>query len=1316
MADEFNLADPAVMISLLPILEGRNNVEFPGINNEIRVSHGFRFFATQNDTSYANRYTLPVSLRNRFLEVQVVDFETFELIEIIKKKHDQLTTSKQIASLIDEDSLKNMANIYKTLRENNFNVTLREFIKWLRRKEKDTDSYHLIGYQLFSSRYANNKDVKVIFKSEYKKLNAESFDDIQMNITQSGSEIHFEESSLKMTLKDCDISYSKLFQGGKKPPQNFVNSLIRLAFAALNKEPIMLIGPSCYKSLLVRTWHEISKRKSKTNNLKIIHLTSDTESSDLIGRIIPCNFFDASKFLINLGRKLLARIEVLIKKSDSKPNEKSLNQLVTSIYKIFSNEETGNGLSEIFSQIKDLNNESTQNKENLNKIIQSSSIIKVDENELQSSDEILLEGPPGVGKTTVVNQLCQILGRSCERINFSGCTTVEQLFGSIVPQSINGNREFRWRDGIIVKAIKKRKWLLLDEVNLASAEVLQSLTPLLDRQSESFTVPGSDEEIREELKDVRIFATMNPVNIGGGRSKLPRSIENLFAIVKLEEYDSEELYMIIEDLFKNAISKHYLNKNHLKELYALHKEIKEKYSRREIGRHGGPYEFNLREISKFKDILENNAEDQIDHFKFMVDVSDELNTKFEDSDITTLSIRKFADLVYASQFHYLEDQKLVRDLIAKHFVLRSEYLKKSKSIITIDDSVFDTIRIGSIYMRKGTSSLINATNLIHSKETVKQLELIAAACQSKRAVLLEGETCSRKTALVQELANLTKNKLVIISLNQDTETSDLIGQWVPDQQKKSDYYNCINELFEEIVKLWLIFGFPNFAEKESLIISNKIIDAYQLKFKSDNSVEHSLKAIEQLKEAIDHLLGMLQTRSDSARDLIETFQNYYSRIEFYNTKLLDESKLEKGNNVSFVFVDSQFVKALKMGFWVLLDNVNSAPPEVIERINSLLEEKPTLNIYEYHDGEELSREKYTIHKEFRIFCTSNSHRESSNKLSSSFFNRVIRIWLPKIDDDVDAVENIQDHDIYELTHKLFSKLNFNNSIFSLVLTEFHKKFKMLLSKKEINLSEDDSNITFRRILKTINLVGCSFKNNQRAFDVLVHSTLDNYLEQLRSNEHKKLAFGELKNVLIKYTREVEVKNSSKEGNYLVQSPDEQSSEIIEHMLTLENLLVVLTFNCLKYADSTDKELFLSKVLLFASKILLPLNLKEPKELENFMKTIQSNSEINLIEELEKLSILKKYNFNFSNFNNQDLIDNIESLRILLLKYCEKSTLNDLSIRKAFIKKVLSVFEQFWNILTLNEDSIKNEALKQDLIKTMPYIEEILCFEYVLNIF
>ena len=351
-----------------------------------------------------------------------------------------------------------------------------------------------------------------------------------------------------------------------------------------------------------------------------------------------------------------------------------------------------------------------------------------------------------------------------------------------------------------------------------------------------------------------------------------------------------------------------------------------------------------------------------------------------------------------SQFQNYDDQRIVRDLIEKQFALSSLQLKGANSasaMSTIDDSVFDTIRIGSIYFRKGMSGLMNKSTLIHSKETVKQLELLAAACQSKRAVLLEGDTCSKKTALVQELANLTKNKLVSISLSQDTEASDLIGQWVPDKQKSglNQYMAEINEFFEETLKHWLIFGFSQMKEEESLRIGNLIKSAYEHNVKNDNSIKDSFIAIQQLQTAIKKLFEVLGRKSDDlSRDLMNKFANCRFKTEFYNLKLSNEIKTEKINNgMSFVFIYSEFVTAIKMGYWILLDNVNSAPQEVIERINSLLEEKPTLNIYEYHEGEELSREKNTINKDFRIFCTSNSQRESSNKLSSAFLNRLSTI-------------------------------------------------------------------------------------------------------------------------------------------------------------------------------------------------------------------------------------------------------------------------------------------------------------------------------------
>eukprot|EP00882_Tetradesmus_deserticola_P023628 GHRQ01025724.1.p1 GENE.GHRQ01025724.1~~GHRQ01025724.1.p1 ORF type:complete len:228 (+),score=124.71 GHRQ01025724.1:779-1462(+) len=94
---------------------------------------------------------------------------------------------------------------------------------------------------------------------------------------------------------------------------------------------------------------------------------------------------------------------------------------------------------------------------------------------------LLLEGPPGIGKTAVVQQVAALLGFSCERINFSANTTLEQLLGSFIPQVVAGQRVFAWQDGVLVRAVLQGKWLLLDEINLAPPEVLAAVAPLFDR-------------------------------------------------------------------------------------------------------------------------------------------------------------------------------------------------------------------------------------------------------------------------------------------------------------------------------------------------------------------------------------------------------------------------------------------------------------------------------------------------------------------------------------------------------------------------------------------------------------------------------------------------------------------------------------------------------------------------------------------------------------------------------------------------------------------------------------------------------------------
>jgi hypothetical protein len=102
---------------------------------------------------------------------------------------------------------------------------------------------------------------------------------------------------------------------------------------------------------------------------------------------------------------------------------------------------------------------------------------------------------------------------------------------------------------------------------------------------------------------------------------------------------------------------------------------------------------------------------------------------------------------------------------------------------------------------------------------------------------------------------------------------------------------------------------------------------------------------------------------------------------------------------------------------VLLDNLTSAPPEVMERLNSLFEDSPSLTLYEHSDGEVLSRATGNIHQDFRLFATADPGRVSAHKLSSALLNRVIRIQLLPLDSHL-APATADQHDLLHiLVHK-----------------------------------------------------------------------------------------------------------------------------------------------------------------------------------------------------------------------------------------------------------------------------------------------------------
>ena len=162
---------------------------------------------------------------------------------------------------------------------------------------------------------------------------------------------------------------------------------------------------------------------------------------------------------------------------------------------------------------------------------------------LQTSKPIMLEGAPGVGKTSIVESLAAYTGRQITRINLSEETDLIDLLGCDLPQE----NTYEWVDGVLLGAIRRGDWVILDELNLCSQAVLEGLNAILDHRQTVF-IPEIGQSITCPAT-FRLFAAQNPSIDGSGRKNLPRSFLNRFTRIHMKTMTQEDLITIARDLY-----------------------------------------------------------------------------------------------------------------------------------------------------------------------------------------------------------------------------------------------------------------------------------------------------------------------------------------------------------------------------------------------------------------------------------------------------------------------------------------------------------------------------------------------------------------------------------------------------------------------------------------------------------------------------------------------------------------------------------------------------------------------------------------------
>lgn len=98
-------------------------------------------------------------------------------------------------------------------------------------------------------------------------------------------------------------------------------------------------------------------------------------------------------------------------------------------------------------------------------------------------NNVLLQGETSVGKTSLINWLAKSSGNTCMRINNHDHTDMQEYVGCYAADHTG---KLAFKEGVLVEAMRKGHWVILDELNLAPTDVLEALNRVSSLESFAF--------------------------------------------------------------------------------------------------------------------------------------------------------------------------------------------------------------------------------------------------------------------------------------------------------------------------------------------------------------------------------------------------------------------------------------------------------------------------------------------------------------------------------------------------------------------------------------------------------------------------------------------------------------------------------------------------------------------------------------------------------------------------------------------------------------------------------------------------------------
>ncbi|KAJ3084604.1 hypothetical protein HDU99_010346 [Rhizoclosmatium hyalinum] len=360
---------------------------------------------------------------------------------------------------------------------------------------------------------------------------------------------------------------------------------------------------------------------------------------------------------------------------------------------------------------------------------------------MSSKFPVLIQGPTSAGKTSMVEYLATRTGHRFIRVNNHEHTDLQEYIGTYVS---NSEGKLVFREGVLVEALRKGHWIVLDELNLAPSDVLESLNRLLDDNRE-LLIPETQEVVRPH-PGFMLFATQNPPGLYGGRKQLSRAFRSRFIELHFDDIPEPELSIILEKRCR-------LPPSYSAKIVATYKGLQNARQRSRIfeGKHAFA---TLRDLFRWGNRPAENAQELAEH----------------------------GFMVLAEKSRRDDEKDVVRDVLEQTFRLKID-----------PTALYD--REWRLFMGNVTANSDFVKDIVWTN-AMKRLFVLVLKCITNMEPIFE--TGCGKTTVCQILTTLMGVNLQIVNAHAGSETSDFIGSMRPVRGRD----RTVAETLEAITALW----------------------------------------------------------------------------------------------------------------------------------------------------------------------------------------------------------------------------------------------------------------------------------------------------------------------------------------------------------------------------------------------------------------------------------------------------------------------------------------------------------------------------------